>query len=300
MREELIELVKSSITYQYTLPNSDIGIDSSIISTKKDVCFSNKVPEDISKIIYNSIIEYAKNEYKIDFSKLNIEQLKALKISLRYNEDADDATKQKYGFYGEVLLFVILKVFMRADVLISKGYFYSPLERSEAKGYDVFHLIERKNRLELWFGESKFYKNFKPAIKKIICNLDTAISDTYLNRNLLAIIDEKDNVTTTSNKISELIMKWEENPDINLAEEVKDQNIKLVYPMFVAYDKKTKSYEEAIKECIDVIKEIYESENVDLSPSFQYSLFFILLPLNNVKKIKGDVIEWITERKPLI
>jgi len=300
MRKELIELVKNSIVFQYPLPNNKNDIERSAFSTQKDVCFFNDDSTDISKTIYNSIVEYAKNEYEIDYDNLTVEQLKALKLSLRYEEDATDETKQKYGFFGEVLLYAILSVHMGADVLISKGYFYSPVERSEAKGYDVFHLIERKNNLELWFGESKLYVDFKPAINKIIEGLSKAISDTYFERNIFAIIKEKSHFTSSPSKLLDVIDSWEKNPDINLSQEIKEKNIKLVYPMFVAYDKKVKTYDDAIKDCIKHIKEKFDEYAEVLSPTFEFSLFFILLPLDNVSQIKKDVINWITEKKPLI
>lgn len=301
MRKEMYDLVKNAIVFRYHLPNTQKGIVRSAFSTQKDVCFCNNDPQNISKVIYNGIIEYAKNEYKIDYSRLEKEQLKALKLSLRYNDDADDSTKQKYGFYGEILLYSILKVHMGADVLISKGYFYSPLERAEAKGYDVFHLIERNDNVELWFGESKFYENYKPAITKIIDNLSNALSDKYLERNIFAIIDEKDNCTTFPSKLKQIVNSWEDNPDIKLVDEINKHKIKLTYPIFVAYQKGTnKSYDETIKDCIDHILYEFNSKNIQLLASFDFSLFFIFLPLEKVKNIKGDVIKWITERQPLI
>ena len=300
MRKELIELVKNSIVFQYHLPNDKNDFERSAFSTQKDVCFFNEDSTSISETIYNSIVEYAKNEYDINYDNLTTEQLKALKLSLRYNDEATDEAKQKYGFFGEVLLYAILSVHMGADVLISKGYFYSPLERSEAKGYDVFHLIERGDNLELWFGESKFYVDYKSAINKIIDGLSNAISDSYFERNIFAIIKEKSNLTSSPSQLLDVIESWEENPDISLSKEVKEKNIKLVYPMFVAYDKKVKTYDDSIKDCIQHIKEKFAEHDDLLSPTFEFSLFFILLPMDNVSRVKKDVINWITEKKPLI
>lgn len=300
MRKALRTLVKSAIVFQYHLPSEKRGIKCSAFSTQKDVCFFNKDSTNISKTIYNSIVEYAKNEYEIDYDNLTTEQLKALKLSLRYNEFATDEVKQKYGFFGEVLLYAILNVHMNASVLISKGYFYSPLERSEAKGYDVFHLIERSNNIELWFGESKFYVDYKPAINKIIDGLSKAISDSYFERNIFAIIKEKSHLTSSPSKLLNIIEAWEKNPDINLSKEINENNIRLVYPMFVAYDKKTNTYDMAISDCIKHIEERFKSASILLSAAFDFSLFFIFLPLDNVSQIKKDVINWITEKKPLI
>ena len=56
-------------------------------------------------------------EYEIDYSALEREQRKAIISRIRYNNDAKHSTKLKYGFYGEVLLDLILRVFLKTSVL---------------------------------------------------------------------------------------------------------------------------------------------------------------------------------------
>lgn len=298
MRKQLIDLVKNSILLKYNLPYGEIL--NTAFSTQEDFCYYNKNSKEISTIIYNSIIEFSKNEFQIDYDNLGNEQLKALKTSIRYDDKASDSAKQRLGFFGEVLFYSILKVHFHTEVFISKGYFYSPLERSEPKGYDIFNLIERNNKLELWFGESKFYIDYKCAIKSILDHLSIAISNEYLNRNILAIITQKSNITTMPKLMSEIVDKWELNPDINISEEIKKYNIKLIYPIFIAFDIKKISYSEIIKKCICYIKDEFDKRNIKLEASFNYSIFFIFLPLSNVKQIKGDVINCITTKEPLI
>lgn len=301
MRESLRNIVKKAVVFEYHLPNEGNDVERSVLSTKKDVCFRNDDPSLISEIIYNGIIEYAKNEYKIEYDDLNKEQRKALKLSIRYNNDANDAAKLKYGFFGEVLLYSILKCHFEAEVLISKGYFYNPLERGEAKGYDVFHLIEKKESLELWFGESKFHESYAQALKSILGNISKALSDEYFERNLLAIIQQKDNITTEASKMDEIIRKWEENPDIKLVDEINNSKIKVVYPMFVAFEKLTSvDYHENIKRCIKHVSSEHLNHSIAIPATFDISLFFIFLPLSGVKQTKEAVIEWITLQKPLI
>lgn len=294
MRKSLEILVKETIKFEFKLPCG--YIQKSICSNQTDKCFSSDSPINVSKIIYNGIIEFAKNEFEIDYTKLDLEQRKALKRSIRCNSEATDSVKQKYGFYGEVLLDLVLRAYMGTQVFISKGYFYSPLENGEAKGYDVFHLIQKEEKVQLWFGEAKFYQNYKEALDKILDNLENALSDKYLNRNLLAILDEQEHATNIPIKIKKIFEKWEQNPDINLANEISTENIKLIYPIFVAFDKKNKNYNTIISECITYFNQGFIDKKIKISSSFEYSLFFILLPLDKVKEIKGAVIEWITER----
>ena len=66
MRKVIRKLIEQSIFFEYKLPNESKGIESSKYSNTQDFCFSNDRYEKISKLIYNSIIDYANNEYDID------------------------------------------------------------------------------------------------------------------------------------------------------------------------------------------------------------------------------------------
>lgn len=299
MRKSIIDIIKNVITIEYALPNKK-GIDRSAYTSTKDICFSHDCDESIAKIIYNNIVEYAVNEYNLNYADLNKEQLLALQTNIRYDDDDSDTAKLKYGFFGEVLLYSILYCKFDANVLISKGYFYNPLEKSEAKGYDAFHLIQRKRGLELWFGEAKFYKAFKKPIKDVIHNLPKALSDSYFNNNVLAIIKEKIHISHGRELIDEVEQAWRSNPSINISEELRNRHIQFVYPVFIAYQKSAnKSYDENIKQCIDYIEELFHSQPA-LSTSLDVKLFFMFLPVDDVKAIKKEVLEWIATKEPLI
>ncbi len=303
MREALKNAVHNAILLEYKLPHkvSGLDLDKSCLSSQNDICFSNSNPQEISKIIYNGIVEFAINEYEIDYTALEREQRKAILSRMRYDSAAPDATKLKYGFYGEVLLDLILRVFLRTSVLAARGYFYSPIENSEAKGFDAFHLMERNGNIDLWFGEAKFYQQYKSAITPALEKLGASLSDGYLNRNLLAIIDERTHISTHNVQLEDLLNSWEENPDINLSEEIKNRGIRLIYPIFVAYQKNsTDQYHQSIKKCIEHIASEYTRLNIVIPASFDYRLFFIFLPLSEVKQIKENVIKWIDSREPLI
>lgn len=160
MRDALKNAIHNAILFECKLPHQESGLDKSCLSSQNDICFSNSNPQEISKIIYNGIVEFAINEYEIDYNALEREQRKAILSRIRYNPEASEDTKLKYGFYGEVLLDLILRVFLNTSVLAARGYFYSPIENSEAKGFDAFHLVEREGNIDLWFGEAKFYVQY--------------------------------------------------------------------------------------------------------------------------------------------
>lgn len=300
MREALKNAVHNAILLECKLPHEESGLDKSCLSSQNDICFSNSDPQEISKIIYNGIVEFAINEYEIDYTALEREQRKAILSRIRYDPAASDATKLKYGFYGEVLLDLILRVFLRTSVLAARGYFYSPIENSEAKGFDAFHLMERNGNIDLWFGEVKFYVQYKSAITPVLEKLSTSLSDGYLSRNLLAIIDERIHISTRNEQLENLLNSWEENPDINLSKEIKNRGIRLIYPIFIAYQKIASINIIRVSKSVLII---LPQNTRDLI--LQYLLrstteCFHFLPLSEVKQIKENVIKWIDSREPLI
>ena len=101
MRDALKNAIHNAILFECKLPHQESGIDKSCLSSQNDICFSNSNPQEISKIIYNGIVEFAINEYEIDYTALEREQRKAILSRIRYNPEASEDTKLKYGFYGE-------------------------------------------------------------------------------------------------------------------------------------------------------------------------------------------------------
>lgn len=258
MREALKNAVQSAILFECQLPHQESGLGKSCLSSQNDICFNNTDPQEIAKVIYNGIVEFALNEYEINYDDLEREQRRTILSRIRYNPTADNSAKLKYGFYGEVLLDLILRVFLQTSVVAARGYFYSPIENSEAKGFDAFHLLERDGNIDLWFGEAKFYLRYKDAITPVMEKLGTSLSDGYLNRNLIAIINERDHLSVHNTQLNSLLDSWFENPSINLAQEMQNRGIRLIYPIFIAYEKANRdAYHQSIKKCIDHIAAEY-------------------------------------------
>jgi hypothetical protein len=298
MRQELLDLISSSIVYKYDLPNHSIGVDKSIFSTENDKCFMCISNESLSEIIYNSIVEYSFNEFDLkeaDYEKLHVI---ALKTKLKYNESATEKSKISYGFHGETILFCMLYAKLYAKPVISRGYFYNPLESSETKGYDSYHLIENNGVTELWFGEVKFRETHRSGIESALNNLDKAISDTYLSTNVLAITNFKNSFNISGTKIETIIKQWEDNPSINIIEYIKKHDLKLIYPIMILYDKDKQGFDKSIEKVIKHIQDNYSTKTFALSIPF--SIYFIWLPVDKVRDIKTTVIEWIESKKQLL
>lgn len=298
MRKELLDLISDSIVYKYDLPNHTIGVDRSIFSTEDDKCFMSTSNESLSEIIYNSIIEYSFNEFDLkdaDYEKLHAI---ALKTKLKYNEYATTTSKISYGFHGETILFCLLYAKLHTKPVISRGYFYNPLESSETKGYDSYHLIENNEVTELWFGEVKFRETHNSGIKSALESLDKTISDNYLSNNFLAITNFKNSFNVSGTKVEAIIKEWEDNPSVDIIECAKTHNIKLIYPILILYDKDTQGYDKSIEKAINYIKDNYSTKKFTISIPF--SIYFIWLPVDKVKTIKTTVIKWIESKKQLI
>jgi len=300
MRKPLLNLINSTIIFEYNLPNLSKGIDKTIYSIDDDNCFSCRDINSFIEIIYNSIIEYSFNEFDLNNNDFENLLTIALKTKIKYNEKLKTSHKIKYGFLGEVVLYSLLNVIFKSKPLIARGYFYNPLESSETKGYDSYHLIEGITQPELWFGEVKFHTNYKKGINSVFENINKALSDNYLEQNVYAINNHLNNLNIKNTKIEQVLNDWNSNPNLKIIDEIKQHNMKLVYPIMILYEENKLGYDESIKIIPEYVKEKFENliESFDLS--IDYSIFFILMPLKNVKHIKETVIEWIDSKKPLL
>lgn len=298
MRKQLQKLLSKTLIWKYRLPDSKSGLAGINISTWEDDAFLCASESSLVEVIYNSIIEYSFNEFEI--SERNFDDLltAALQVKIKYKEWQTEETKIKYGFYGEVLLYSILYHFYHSKPLISRGYFYNPLENSETKGYDSYHLIESDGDVELWFGEVKFRDTLASCAKSAIEGLDKAFSDHYLTSNILAMVNHRNNFAVAGSKVEEILDSWSNNPRIRIIDEVKKYDMRLIYPVLLVYPDKKGDFKTKIEKSVKHINEKYKTKQYDLSIDFE--LFFILIPLSEVKKIKKEVIEWIESKKPLL
>lgn len=298
MRSSLKKLLDKTLLLTYSLPDSSAEIDAVNISTWKDDAFLCTCEDSLAEIIYNSIVEYSHNEFELNTQDFDALLTVALRTKIKYKDWQTQDTKIKYGFYGEVLLYSILTHFYHSKPLISRGYFYNPLENSETKGYDSYHLVEDENRVALWFGEVKFRATLASCAKSAIEGLDKAFSDSYLENNILAMDNHRNNFSIKGSKVEKILQSWRENPSINIINEVKKYNMKLIYPVLLVYPDTSNDFKTKISNTITYINKHYSAKNYSLS--VKHELFFILIPLSQVKKIKEDVISWIESNRPLL
>jgi len=302
MKDSLIQLTKDTVFLEYRLRNSDLDIDKSCITQSElnDDCYLVNNEENLSRIIYESVLYYSYDQYQLDGGNHQGMFENAFKRKFKFNETADETAKLKLGFYGEALLFTLLKIYYKTETLICRGYFYDIQKKSEVTGYDCFHLIQSEDALELWFGETKFWQDGKAAINDIFKNINKAISDDYLTEtNFVTILQGKGNIEDKTSKIYDILDRWDKALIPNLIEELKSNKIKLVYPVLLTYNKYRNDYNESIKEIITHINQKHNETTFE-DIGIDYSIFFILLPIDSVKQCKQQVIEWIDKNEPLI
>ena len=298
MRDTLKDLIRQTVGLSFILPKGE-DIPKMTVSTELDECYHKLTSDkDLAKIIYNGIVEYSFDNLDSYLGRLDDAQIIALKTKLKYNSSDTGDVRLKYGFYGEVMLYLFLQHFHNADTVISRGWFYQPTANSEVTGYDSYQMVERNDgSIELWFGEVKFYQNYGAAIDKILKKVNTTLSDDYLETNILDISQHPNQINPQS-RIDRVITNWEANPSIKIKDELLKYNMTLVYPMFVLFDDKNKSYDGIIKDVVDYVNSNYPS--IAYNISIPTKLFFMLLPVNSGKVIKTQVLTWIDSKEALI
>lgn len=298
MRQTLKDLLNQVVGLSCTLPKAGI-IPKVAVSTEPDECYKGVTTDiDLAKVIYNGIVEYSFDNLDSYLGRLSDAQIIALKTKLKYNAEATDDVRLKYGFYGEVLLYLFLQHFHNADTVISRGWFYRPTANAEVTGYDTYQMVEKNDgTIELWFGEVKFYQSYTEAVKKILDKIGISLSDDYLETNILDISQQVKQVNPRS-QLDRIINAWLENPSIVIKDELLKYNMTLVYPMLVLFDDKSKSYDEIIKEVVDYINSEYPV--IENNLTIPTKLFFMLLPVRSAKIVKSQVLTWIDSKEALI
>lgn len=302
MKQSLLDLITDCIILEYNLPNTTLSYQKSCITHKdlNDDCYKIDDLEKLSRIVYESVLYYSYDQFQLDGGNQQGMFENAFKRKFKFNEAADETAKLKLGFYGEALLYSLLKVFYKNETLVCRGYFYDIQKKSEVTGYDCFHLIQNEHDLELWFGETKFYQNGIAAVDSVFSNISKAISNDYLiETNFATILQSKGNIVDKNSKIYEILDRWEKSIIPNIVSELNSNNIKLVYPILITYNKHKDGYNDSISEIISHINTNYNTTSFP-NIGIDYSIFFILLPITNVKQCKKQIIEWIDKKEPLM
>lgn len=300
MKKSIVELIKESIVLEYNLPCDIRKFEKTVLSSRNDNCYSTRSNEDLSSIIYNNIIHYAFDTFEMGIDD-EVLLTRALNARIKYSEVAEK-DKLSLGFFGEVLLYSILHSIYKVHPAISKGHFYI-IGNGESKGYDSYHLVEANGHIHLWFGEVKFRNTSPSCIKDALENLSNKIlTDNYfIDNNIVPIFDEMSkstNYNTLPDKLQSIKNKWIEKGSVTMDDFINN-NIKLVYPILIIFNQSKRGYDASIQNCINYIKANYSSLTFD-KISLDTKIFFVFMPVEDVKAIKEKVIKWIELKEPLM
>jgi hypothetical protein len=229
-------------------------------------------------------------EFALDYSELNeIGHANALRMTKKAAKIV--YRTEKYGLrgeFGEILLHIAIRQVYETIPAVSKIYYKSSVNET-VKGFDAVHVVIKGDGIELWIGETKFYKNLTKAIydvsKEIIDHLDT----DYLRSEFILIKNKIDPTWPEADKLKKLL---HENTSLD------DVFKKVCIPILLTYDSEAvgnsnqsdKDYKQNIKnELISAYENIRGKLNIEYgekySQNFPLTVHVILIPLKEKEKL---------------
>lgn len=114
---------------------------------------------------------------------------------------------EKYGSrgeFGELFLHIAIRQVYKTIPAVSKIYYKTAVNET-VKGFDAVHVVKKDDGLELWIGETKFYKDITKAIydvsKEIIDHLET----DYLKSEFILIKNKIDPTWPEADSLNKLL-----------------------------------------------------------------------------------------------
>lgn len=112
------------------------------------------------------------------------------------------------GEFGELLLHLVLRDYFNTVPIVSK-LFYKDSANNTVKGFDAVHVTHEKisNELNIWLGETKFYKDISQAISDVVKELNDHFDQSFLRSEFVFITTKADHEKEIVEKFQELISK---------------------------------------------------------------------------------------------
>lgn len=136
------------------------------------------------------------------------------------------------GEIGELLLHIILRKFLNSERAISRIYF-KDAANDTVKGFDAAHIVEvptadgSDGGLELWLGESKFFKNSSQAIGAVLDELELHLDTQYLRSEFAAISDKIESGWKHADRVKALLRQ-----EVSLDQVFE----RVVIPVFITFN----------------------------------------------------------------
>ncbi|SDA25282.1 protein of unknown function [Pseudomonas sp. NFPP10] len=239
--------------------------------------------DDLVKIIRGAMPHFAltPEEYNRLKDQDDIDEMYRLAFSR-----ISKAKKDKKGDYGELLLFLLLQTFYKAERLVTKVKLRSSV-KDQIKGFDCAHFtVDDAGDVFLWLGEVKFYKSFSGALDDVAKEIVAHTQGEYLK-----------------NEFSILCPNVEFNNNVDIPDSVIEildgtvtlDDVKVVIPALVTYETSVlkahtcidQNFKEKIKRQFAKKYELINSRNISIPSNIE--VFFLLLPLSDVDSIKSKL-----------
>ena len=196
----------------------------------------------------------------------------------------ESETFSSRGEFGEILLHILLRQHLGTIPAISKIYFKDS-RNDTVKGFDAVHVLDLGDKLELWLGEVKFYKDINDAIRKVITELVDHTERNYLRSEFAAIVNKIDDVWPQAARLRALI-----HENRSLDQIFSD----LCIPVLLTYDSDvvnshnevTEQYKEAFE--IEVLRHWESFKNKLPLSNLRVHLFLLPLKEKNALVTKMD------------
>jgi len=152
----------------------------------------------LKKYDRRKLVEAAKSIYKISDSSEKKIFKEAKKKYVDEGSEYEDDIEDKYlkrGEFGELILHLILRDFIKTVPLISKVHLKDS-DGMTVHGFDAIHIgncIQDLSKKSLYLGESKLYKDGNKGVKALIGDIEEHFKKDFLNREFILIGKKSDN-----------------------------------------------------------------------------------------------------------
>jgi hypothetical protein len=119
------------------------------------------------------------------------------------------------------------------------------------------------------------------------------------NTNFTTILQHKGDIKDKTSKLYSILDKWDKCIIDSLEKELIDNDISLIYPVLVTYNAISDTYTDSIKLAVEHIKENFNHIRFN-NISIDFSIFFIFMPIDDVKATKETIMKWIDTKEPLM
>ena len=241
--------------------------------------------EELIKLVRDSIIHFALTPEEFDrYVTTNGDVGEASRVAW---SRISNVSRNSKGDYGEVLLFVILKIFFPdSERFVTKARLRSST-KDQIKGFDCAHFTVEGDQIVLWLGEAKFHQSFSGAIADAIKSITEHCESQYLKDEFSILFPNIElNRDYPHREKLEAILNGSQSLD----------TVKFKIPVLLTYDcAKIKNHsdistEEFIREMKEEFMEKYASiESRELVLKDNFEVVFIVFPLESVQAIKQEL-----------